>query len=121
MGRAGLRGKLVEAFKFAVYLSIPVGVTIASIQPENLEWIIRNRQYVVYPKENKRPPTVREPRARPENRRAPPDNAPRASALRARTARPPLTPAPLPLPPGRRAQGDDFYEHMRTMKESKSK
>ena len=64
MGRAGLRGKLVEAFKFAVYLSIPVGVTIASIQPENLEWIIRNRQYVVYPKENKRPPTVREARAR---------------------------------------------------------
>ena len=77
MGRAGLRGKLVEAFKFAVYLSIPVGVTIASIQPENLEWIIRNRQYVVYPKENKRPPTVREVRARPGNTHAPPDEAPR--------------------------------------------
>lgn len=64
MGRAGTRGKLLEAFKFAVYLSIPVGVTLVSIQPENLEWIIRNRQYVVYPKENKRPPTVRaSPRA----------------------------------------------------------
>ena len=40
MGRAGTRGKLLEAFKFAVYLSIPVGVTLVSIQPENLELII---------------------------------------------------------------------------------
>ena len=30
-----------------------------TLNPENLEWIIRNRSYVVYPPEEQRPPIVR--------------------------------------------------------------
>ena len=55
----GKSGQLLEAFKFVVYLSVPVVVVAAtSFYPSNLEWVIRNRSYVVYPEEAKRPPTV---------------------------------------------------------------
>ena len=56
---AGKSGQLLEAFKFVVYVSVPIAVVaLTSFYPSNLEWVIRNRSYVVYPEEGKRPPTV---------------------------------------------------------------
>ena len=48
----------LEVFKFCCYLSLPVGMTLTfAAHPGNLEYIIRNRAYVVYPPEGPKPPT----------------------------------------------------------------
>ncbi|KAL6767851.1 hypothetical protein ACKKBF_B36865 [Auxenochlorella protothecoides x Auxenochlorella symbiontica] len=53
------RYKSLELFKFGVYVTIPVLLVGAIVyRPENLEAIIRNRSYVVYPPEAPRPPSA---------------------------------------------------------------
>jgi protein PET100, fungi type len=48
----------LEAFKFSVYLSIPIAMTVFfAMNPSNLEEIIRNRMYVVYPASAPDPPS----------------------------------------------------------------
>ena len=52
---------MLEAFKFFCYISIPIGMTFAVAgSPANLEAIIKNRSYVVYPPSGPAPPTVDE-------------------------------------------------------------
>ena len=54
-------GAALEAFKFALYLAVPVGVTVfVAYNPTTLEKVIKNRMYVVYPPEGPRPPTNEE-------------------------------------------------------------
>eukprot|EP00873_Tetraselmis_striata_P006584 jgi/Tetstr1/426848/TSEL_017062.t1 len=54
-------GGRLEAFKFLCYLSIPIVMTVAVAGvPSNLEAIIRNRSYVVYPPSGPTPPTLEE-------------------------------------------------------------
>ncbi|KAK9819575.1 hypothetical protein WJX81_004058 [Elliptochloris bilobata] len=51
----------LEAFKFCCYISIPILMTyFIAGTPRNLEAIIKNRAYVVYPPEGPRPPTAEE-------------------------------------------------------------
>lgn len=51
----------LEAFKFSVYLSIPIAMTVFfAMNPSNLEEIIRNRMYVVYPASAPDPPSDEE-------------------------------------------------------------
>lgn len=51
----------LEAFKFSVYLSIPIAMTFFfAMNPSNLEEIIRNRMYVVYPASAPDPPSDEE-------------------------------------------------------------
>lgn len=51
----------LEAFKFSVYLSIPIAMTVFfAMNPSNLEEIIRNRMYVVYPASAPDPPSEKE-------------------------------------------------------------
>ena len=53
----------LEAFKFATYVSVPIFMTVAfAANPENLETIIKQHAYVVYPPEGPKPPTAREMR-----------------------------------------------------------
>eukprot|EP00898_Chlorokybus_atmophyticus_P002316 jgi/Chlat1/3085/Chrsp21S03325 len=53
--------KLLEVFKFGVYLAIPVSLTAFFVaSPSNLESVIENRRYVVYPPEGPRPPSADE-------------------------------------------------------------
>jgi protein PET100 len=48
----------LEAFKFSVYLSIPIAMTVFfAMNPSNLEDIIRKRMYVVYPASAPDPPS----------------------------------------------------------------
>ena len=48
----------LEAFKFSVYLSIPIAMTVFfAMNPSNLEDIIRKRTYVVYPASAPDPPS----------------------------------------------------------------
>ena len=48
----------LEAFKFSVYLSIPIAMTaFFATNPSNLEDIIRRRMYVVYPASAPDPPS----------------------------------------------------------------
>ncbi|CAM6128025.1 unnamed protein product [Calypogeia fissa] len=48
----------LEVFKFGCYVTIPiVMMAVFAYAPKNLEKIIRNRAYVVYPPEGPRPPT----------------------------------------------------------------
>eukprot|EP00850_Spirogloea_muscicola_P023577 SM000369S13623 [mRNA] locus=s369:29409:29766:+ [translate_table: standard] len=61
MSARGTSKGLLEVFKFACYVSIPVALMLTfGSNPENLEWIIRNRAYVVYPPEGPRPPSAEE-------------------------------------------------------------
>eukprot|EP00193_Tetraselmis_chui_P020278 CAMPEP_0177770756 /NCGR_PEP_ID=MMETSP0491_2-20121128/11131_1 /TAXON_ID=63592 /ORGANISM="Tetraselmis chuii, Strain PLY429" /LENGTH=71 /DNA_ID=CAMNT_0019288065 /DNA_START=143 /DNA_END=358 /DNA_ORIENTATION=- len=54
-------GGRLEAFKFVCYISIPIIMTMAVAGvPGNLESIIRNRSYVVYPPSGPAPPTLEE-------------------------------------------------------------
>uniref|UniRef100_A0A061SH86 Uncharacterized protein n=1 Tax=Tetraselmis sp. GSL018 TaxID=582737 RepID=A0A061SH86_9CHLO len=54
-------GRKLEAFKFFCYLSIPIVMTWAVAgSPTNLEAIIKNRSYVVYPPAGPKPPTIEE-------------------------------------------------------------
>jgi protein PET100 len=56
-----LKWGALEVFKFCCYISIPIGMTVAiSGSPKNLENLIKNRDYVVYPPEGPRPPTADE-------------------------------------------------------------
>ncbi|KAK9820066.1 hypothetical protein WJX72_005676 [[Myrmecia] bisecta] len=55
----------LEVFKFACYISIPIGMTYAVAgNANNLEAIIKSRSYVVYPPEGPRPPSAEEMAAR---------------------------------------------------------
>ena len=50
-------------FKFAVYVSVPIFLTVTfAANPVNLESIIRRHAYVVYPPEGPKPPTAAEMR-----------------------------------------------------------
>jgi len=46
----------LEAFKFSLYLSIPVIATIVYADPSNMERIVDATKYIIYPKEAPRPP-----------------------------------------------------------------
>lgn len=47
----------LEGFKFATYLAVPIALTVTfAFNPDNLNGIIRNRAYVVYPPEGPKPP-----------------------------------------------------------------
>ena len=51
----------LEAFKFGVYVSVPIFMTVVfAANPENLESIIKSHSYVVYPPEGPKPPTAKE-------------------------------------------------------------
>jgi len=53
----------LEAFKFATYVSVPIFMTVVfAANPENLETIIKQHAYVVYPPEGPKPPTAKEMR-----------------------------------------------------------
>ena len=53
----------LEVFKFAVYLSVPIFLTVTfAANPTNLESIIRKHAYVVYPPEGPKPPSAAEMR-----------------------------------------------------------
>lgn len=55
------RFKSLEAFKFALYVGIPIGLTAFVVfRSENLQTIIENRAYVRYPPEGPRPPSLEE-------------------------------------------------------------
>ena len=50
----------LEAFKFGVYVSVPIFMTVVfAANPENLESIIKSHAYVVYPPRDL-PPTAKE-------------------------------------------------------------
>jgi protein PET100 len=54
-----------QAFKFAVYLGVPIALTWLVVnRPGNLEAAIRDRAYVKYPPEGPRPPTWEDLQAR---------------------------------------------------------
>ena len=56
-----LTGAALESFKFAVYLAVPISLTVfVAYNPSTLEKVIKNRMYVVYPPEGPRPPTNEE-------------------------------------------------------------
>ncbi|CAI7908342.1 unnamed protein product [Closterium sp. NIES-53] len=69
MSFKGPRKGFLEVFKFACYVGIPIAmmVTFANNQ-DNLEAIIRNRAYVIYPPEGPRPPTAEEVRGLAQRR-----------------------------------------------------
>ena len=53
----------LEVFKFAVYVSVPIFLTVTfAANPTNLESIIRKHAYVVYPPEGPKPPSAAEMR-----------------------------------------------------------
>ncbi|KAG6555287.1 hypothetical protein Mapa_003330 [Marchantia paleacea] len=63
MSAVGAKKGVLEVFKFGCYISIPILMMSAfAYDPQNLERIIRNRSYVVYPPEGPRPPTGEEMR-----------------------------------------------------------
>ncbi|KAF0852363.1 mitochondrial CIV assembly protein Pet100F (fungal type) [Andalucia godoyi] len=53
-------GKLLEAFKFTVYVGVPIFAVAYIAAPQFLDKVLLNRQYVVYPKEGERPPPTRD-------------------------------------------------------------
>lgn len=58
MSAVGKKKGLLEVFKFGTYIAIPIVMMYAfANNSDNLERIIRNRSYVVYPPEGPRPPT----------------------------------------------------------------
>jgi protein PET100 len=46
----------LEAFKFSIYLSIPVIATVVYAEPENMQKIVNYTKYIVYPAEGPKPP-----------------------------------------------------------------
>mmetsp|Transcript_8608 Transcript_8608/g.15929 ORF Transcript_8608/g.15929 Transcript_8608/m.15929 type:complete len:82 (+) Transcript_8608:62-307(+) len=55
------QGVALEAFKFALYLAVPISLTFfVAFNPTMLDKVIKNRMYVVYPPEGPRPPTNEE-------------------------------------------------------------
>jgi len=58
MSGVGRKKGILEVFKFATYVTIPiVMMSMFANNTENLYRIIRNRAYVVYPPEGPRPPS----------------------------------------------------------------
>jgi len=58
MSGVGRKKGILEVFKFATYVTIPiVMMSMFANNTENLDRIIRNRAYVVYPPEGPRPPS----------------------------------------------------------------
>ena len=54
---ASLKRKgLLETWKFAVYLAIPVIAVYVIADPKNMRHLLEYKQYVVYPPEGPRPP-----------------------------------------------------------------
>lgn len=61
MSARGTPKAFLEVFKFGCYVGIPIVMMLAfANNSENLEKIIRNRAYVVYPPEGPKPPTAEE-------------------------------------------------------------
>ncbi|XP_042518263.1 uncharacterized protein LOC122092037 [Macadamia integrifolia] len=61
MSSLGTSKGVLEIAKFAIYVSVPIGLmfTFAN-NTENLKKIMGNRSYVVYPPEAPRPPSPEE-------------------------------------------------------------
>ncbi|GAA0149413.1 hypothetical protein Leryth_017187 [Lithospermum erythrorhizon] len=52
---------ILEVAKFAVYVSVPIGLMyFFAKDPKNLQKIMGGREYVVYPPEGPRPPSPEE-------------------------------------------------------------
>ena len=47
---------MLEVFKFAVYLAIPVGMVAVVAEPKNMKELLYRTQYIVYPPEGPKPP-----------------------------------------------------------------
>ncbi|KAJ7557403.1 hypothetical protein O6H91_05G125400 [Diphasiastrum complanatum] len=61
MSAVGTRKGLLEVFKFGCYVSIPIFMMVVFANNSgNLEKVIKNRSYVVYPPEGPRPPSPEE-------------------------------------------------------------
>lgn len=65
MSSLGTSKGVLEIAKFAVYVSVPVGLMyFFANNTKNLQKFMGNRQYVVYPPEAPRPPSPEELRER---------------------------------------------------------
>ncbi|CAA2967956.1 uncharacterized protein LOC111382369 [Olea europaea var. sylvestris] len=63
MSSLGTSKGILEIAKFAVYVSVPIGLMyFFANNTRNLQKVINNRQYVVYPPEAPRPPSPEEMR-----------------------------------------------------------
>eukprot|EP00250_Pteridium_aquilinum_P008887 c18283_g1_i1 orf=241-483(-) len=52
MSSTGTKKGVLEVFKFACYVCIPISMmALFANNPDNLEKVVRNRSYVVYPPE----------------------------------------------------------------------
>ncbi|RAL38479.1 unnamed protein product [Cuscuta campestris] len=61
MSSVGTSKGLLEVAKFAVYVSVPIGLMyFFANNTKNLQKLMGTRQYVVYPPEGPRPPTQEE-------------------------------------------------------------
>ncbi|CAA0829548.1 Unknown protein [Striga hermonthica] len=60
----GTSKEILEIAKFAVYVGVPIGLMylFAATNNKNLQKVMGNRQYVVYPPEAPRPPSPEEMR-----------------------------------------------------------
>ncbi|OQR95367.1 hypothetical protein THRCLA_22153 [Thraustotheca clavata] len=43
------RSKLLEAFKFTLYVAIPIGVTYVYMQPQIVNAVVKELDYINYP------------------------------------------------------------------------
>ncbi|MQL79734.1 hypothetical protein Taro_012187 [Colocasia esculenta] len=65
MSAVGTSKGILEIAKFAVYVSVPVGLTYAvATDSKTLQKLMGFRSYVVYPPEGPRPPSPEELRER---------------------------------------------------------
>ena len=61
MSSLGTSKGVLEIAKFAVYVSVPVGLMyFFANNTKNIQKVMGNRQYVVYPPEGPRPPSPEE-------------------------------------------------------------
>ncbi|KAL7081169.1 hypothetical protein ABFS83_14G021900 [Erythranthe nasuta] len=63
MSSLGTSKGVLEIAKFAVYVTVPIGMMyFFASNTKNLQKVMGNRQYVVYPPEGPRPPSPEEMR-----------------------------------------------------------
>jgi len=56
-----LKWGALEVFKFSLYISIPISMVFGLVrQPDNLDTICKTFNYVDYPPEGPKPPTLEE-------------------------------------------------------------
>ncbi|OVA05356.1 Protein of unknown function DUF2346 [Macleaya cordata] len=61
MSSVGTSKGILEIAKFALYVSVPIGLMYTfAYDTKNLQKIMGNRSYVVYPPEGPRPPSPEE-------------------------------------------------------------